>query len=108
MLQGKATWIPGDVVEAVKDYIHEEDTSLVPALRRALDIPFPSKNLIEETRPPKYDVTDLNVGEHKVIPWRSGSDQRPILRAIDRQAEQLGRNFNTTSDYDGIKVTRVI
>lgn len=108
VLKGKATWIPGDVVDEIKEHIQEGDTSLVPALRRALNIPFPHTNLIENRNPRKYDVSDLLVGESKTIPWIENSDnQHPIKNSIIRYSENVGRTFEREATPYGLKVTRI-
>lgn len=114
-MKGQQLWISGDVLEHLKKYAESGDKNINAALRRALEIPepedeLPSLKFIPAPPKRKYDVSDMNIGEHRIIPHHRDKhgniNNRTIVQSIRAYMVKAGRLYNTGFAPGGLLVYR--
>lgn len=110
---GMNIWLPGTVVDLLIEHKIDDET-LAQTLHRLLSVELPKQRETHHVKRKEklYDISDLEVGESKIIPWRVDDignklDQRPIHNSIKNHADLTGRVFDIQYKYQGVRVRRL-
>lgn len=113
LYNGLNIWLSGAIAQKLEEEKFEGETPS-ETLHRLLKVtkPLPRKRAQIKAKEIKYDISDLEIGQAKIIDWREDDrgikiDQTPIHRSIKNYADKTGRKFNCSYTALGIKVRRV-
>ena len=113
-IRGFNIWLPSEIMTKLVAE-KQGDEQPIDTLHRLLDLQIPErkpKQPLRKVLNEKYDVSDLQVGQSKLIAYRRdengmGLDQRPILNSIRNFSKKTNRIFRTRAESGGLRVTRL-
>lgn len=114
--KGQSCWLAEDIVRHLEKFRREGETGFNEALRRTLGLPEIKGKVKPESsgkvgRPAKYDVSDLHLGQAKIIPHHFKKNGMVynyyITDSIKKYADATGKQFVIQPKLAGLYVVRV-